>query len=79
MRIPNAEHAEVPERKVTDYLLALGSEEGHGKAAFFMSRGFKLESWQLLADALKEHIRANDCVEARRTRWGTRFVVDGPL
>ncbi len=79
MRTPNAEHAEVPDRKVIDYLLALGSEEGHGKAVFFMSRGFTPEAWHELADALREHIRAHDYVEARQTRWGTRYVVDGPL
>ncbi len=46
---------------------------------FFMSRGFRPESWHLLSDALREHIQANDYVEVRRTRWGTRYVVDGPL
>lgn len=79
MRTPGAEHAEVPERKVTDYLLSLKSEGGQGKAVFFMSLGFDPESWQVLANALKGHVRANDYVEARRTRWGVRYVVEGPL
>jgi hypothetical protein len=79
MLTPNAEQAEVPERKVTEYLLALGSEEGHGKAVFFLSRGFSTEQWEALASALRQHILNNSVASQRSTAWGTRYVVDGPL
>jgi hypothetical protein len=79
MKTPNAEHAEVPERKVTHYLLSPESEEGRGKAMFFNARGFSSKQWRMLAIALRAHVRSHNYVQVRRTRWGERYVVDGPL
>jgi hypothetical protein len=79
MQVPHAEQAEVPERKVTEYLLALASEDGHGKAAFFLSRGFALNAWQVFAAELRNHVRTLGYTDSQPTKWGVKYVVDGPL
>jgi len=79
MLTPNADMAEVPPAKVTRYLLSLESEDGRSKAAFFLSRGFHMENWTVLSEALLDHIRSNDYVGLQTTRWGVKYVVDGPL
>jgi hypothetical protein len=79
MLTPNAEHAEVPGDKVSHYLLSLTSEEGRGKAVFFLSKGFSPDNWSELANALLEHVRSNHQVQHSQTQWGTKYVVEGPL
>lgn len=79
VHVPNAEHAIVPERKITAYLLSLTHRDGQGKARFFMRFGFTPAAWQVLADALRQHIR--DCAVAavESTSFGINYVVEGPL
>ena len=79
MKLPDAESATVPERKVTHYLLNPAHAAGGSKAAFFLRFGFTVVEWQRLAEALLRHARENEVVETEQTRHGTRFVVDGPL
>ena len=59
MRLPHAEQAVVPLEKIEDYLLNPGHPIGGSKAAFFRAFGFSREEWRLLAEALREHGRAN--------------------
>ncbi len=77
MRLPNAETAIVPRRKIVDYLLSPSHRLGRHKAAFFRSFGFSSDHWWELADALRSHATANDVATAEATPFGTRFVVDG--
>jgi|SRR5437867_9047058 len=79
MKLPNAELATVPERKVTHYLLNPAHPAGGGKAAFFLRFGFTVADWQRLAEALLCHAREHEVVETEQTRHGIRYVVDGPL
>jgi len=79
MKLPNNQSATVPERKVTHYLLNPAHPVGGSKASFFLSFGFTVTDWKLLADALVAHARENDVVESEQTPYGTRHVVDGPL
>ena len=79
MKLPNAQSAIVPERKVTLYLLNPAHPAGGSKATFFLRAGFSLSEWRLLADALLGHARENDVVETTQTLHGTRYVVDGAL
>jgi hypothetical protein len=53
MRLPNAENAEIPESKITKYLLSTTHRAGKSKASFFMQFGFDLDHWKALALALK--------------------------
>ena len=52
MKLPNAQLATVPERKVTHYLLNPGHPAGGSKATFFLRFGFTVAEWQRLAEAL---------------------------
>lgn len=79
MRLPNAQSATVPERKVTHYLLNSAHPVGGSKAWFFLRFGFTVADWQRLAEALLRHAREHDVVETEQTLHGTRYVVDGPL
>jgi len=79
MKLPNAQSAAVPERKVTHYLLNPAHPAGGSKASFFLRFGFTVADWQRLAEALLRHARENDVVETEQTPHGIRYVVDGPL
>ena len=79
MKLPNANLAFVPERKITHYLLNPAHPVGGSKARFFLRFGFKATEWQQLADALLRHARENDALEAEKTAHGTRYTVDAPL
>jgi hypothetical protein len=45
MKLPNAQLATVPERKVTHYLLNPGHPAGGSKATFFLRFGFTVAEW----------------------------------
>jgi len=79
MKLPNAERAVVPERKMVAYLLNPAHPAGGSKAQFFLRFGFSAAHWSDLAEALAKHARANEVAETEQTRYGMRFVVDGPL
>jgi hypothetical protein len=79
MKLPNAERAVVPDRKITHYLLSTAHRDGQHKAEFFRSFGFKLEAWEELASALLNHARHHEVVESVPTPFGRNYVVEGPL
>jgi filamentous hemagglutinin len=79
MRLPHAEQAVVPLEKIEDYLLNPGHPIGGSKAAFFRAFGFSREEWRLLAEALREHGRANPVAKAMSDEDGTTYLVEGPL
>jgi hypothetical protein len=79
MKLPNAELATVPERKVTHYLLNPAHPAGGSKASFFLRFGFAAAEWQKLAEALLRLARENEIVETKITPHGRRCVVDGRL
>jgi hypothetical protein len=77
MKLPDAQSATVPERKVTHYLLNPAHPAGGSKAAFFLRFGFTVANWRRLAEALLRHAGENEIVGTEQTPHGTRFVVDG--
>jgi hypothetical protein len=79
VNLPNYEHAVVPERKITHYLLSFTHRDGRSKAAFFMRFGFTADDWQGLAEALRRHAADHDVAEHEDTPFGTSYVVEGPL
>lgn len=79
MKLPNLEQAEVPEAKITEYLLNLNHEQGQGKAQFFLRVGFSLTEWQLLARTLLRHAQEHPVVNTEATRFGTRYVIEGSM
>jgi hypothetical protein len=53
MMLPDKDRAQVDRSKIIDYLLSLSHPDGGGKAAFFMLFGFRIEQWEVLAEALQ--------------------------
>jgi hypothetical protein len=76
MKLPRAELAIIPERKITHYLLNPAHPSGGSRAQFFLRFGFIVPDWKRLAEALLQHARENEVVQTERTIHGTRFVVD---
>ena len=79
MKLPNAERAFVPARKITHYLLSTSHRDGQHKAAFFRNCGFKLASWDVLASALLQHACTYEVTEIVSTPFGRNYVVEGAL
>ncbi|HKQ38822.1 MAG TPA: hypothetical protein VJ063_12145 [Verrucomicrobiae bacterium] len=79
MKLPNAHFAFVPELKITGYLLNPAHPAGGSKAAFFLRFGFTIADWRRLAESLVQHAQVHNVVDVEQTRYGTRFVIDGPL
>ena len=78
-RLPSAEKAEVPWRKVAGYLLNSEHPDGSSKAAFFKRFGFSRSAWNVLATALRNHALENDVAAVVRTPLGVRYVIEGPI
>ena len=62
-----------------NYLLSARHSGGRAKARFFESFGFRAQNWQALRDAVLAHATANDITASHKTRFGTRYEIDGPL
>ncbi|WP_291323640.1 DUF6883 domain-containing protein [Desulfonatronospira sp.] len=67
----------VEKRKILDYLL--NKEKSRGKAAFFMSMGFKASHWEVLAQALKNQAVIGTVSSIVESPYGIRYTVDGPI
>lgn len=77
MKLPNAGRAVVDELKVTRYLLSAAHPDGHSKATFFASFGFRLQRWETFARALRDHGDNGEVSVATRSDYGARYSVDG--
>lgn len=79
MKLPNADQAIVPERKITAYLLSLTHPDGRSKAAFFVRFGFTAAAWDVLAHSLQLHAVTGEVMSVQQTPYGTSYVVEGEL
>jgi hypothetical protein len=79
VKLTNVERAEIPEEKITGYLLSITHRDGRHKAAFFIAHGFAAEDWETLANALRRHAAENEVAKTEQTPFGTRYIVEGPL
>lgn len=79
MKLPNAHRAVVEREKIVDYLLNPAHRHGAGKARFFGAFGFRVEQWEILAAALREHGQRHDVARTKETGFGPRFQVEGEL
>lgn len=77
MRLPNHQLAVVHRAKVVDYLLSDAHHDGRHKAAFFKRFGFAVESWEGLAQALRQHATKHDVTKVETSRYGHRYIVEG--
>ncbi len=60
MNVPHARNAEVPDRKLTGYLLDHTHPQNKGKAAFYEIVGFTKVNSDQLRTALLSHVLANE-------------------
>ena len=79
MKLPNLEHAIIPEHKIIGYLLSLSHRDGRGKAVFFLRFGFSSDAWQGMAEALQQHAVENPGVRIEDSPFGQRYVVERPI
>jgi hypothetical protein len=79
VQLPYAEEARVPKAKITEFLLDPEHEYAGPRAAFFIERGFRVEAWELLAEALREHAVSHDVAETADRKGGTNYVIEGRL
>jgi hypothetical protein len=79
MRLPYAHRAEVEREKIVGYLLNPEHRYGASKARFFGRFGFRLETWQVLAAALREHGQRYEVSRVKETGFGPRYEVEGEL
>lgn len=79
MNIPNIGRAVASYEKIVGYLLNPGHPEGGDKCEYFTRFGFSVAQWEVLAAALIDHATANEVVKTETTKYGTRYVVEGPI
>ena len=79
MRLPNASAATVPREKITGYLLSATHRVGRHKAEFFVRFGFRVQAWEALADALRDHATRHEVARMEPSAFGARYIVDGMM
>jgi hypothetical protein len=65
--------------KLVDYLLSRSHPVGQRKARYFRALGFGAETSDELETALIVHGSENPVVRREETRFGSKYVVDGPF
>jgi hypothetical protein len=70
MKLPSAHLALVAEDKITGYLLNAAHRFGASKARFFADFGFRVEEWETLAAALREHGQRHEVIKVTETGFG---------
>lgn len=75
-QLPNAAGAQVPDEKITRYLLDPShSAQAAAKANFFAAHGFSPLRWQQLRQALLDHPRLNSVTAQTTTPFGEKYEV----
>jgi hypothetical protein len=79
VKLPRGENARVEREKITDYLLSPSHPDGAGKATFFAGYGFRVEKWEVFAEALQNHGQTHAVVKVVDSSFGSRYAIDGIL
>ena len=80
MKIPNAEHALVDIRKLSDYCLNPMHDEGKHKARLFAAGlGMTADYAEELRSVLLQVVKTQDAKLGRRDAFGQRYILDFPL
>ena len=74
--LPQPEALIVDEQKVTGYLLNLDHKQGGPKAKYFRNRGFTVQDWSAMAEALRHHGATQPVTESSTTMHGKKFTVE---
>jgi len=79
MRLPNAEYAVIDPRKLYDYLLNTGHQDGSSKARFLALAGYTAEDWARLEYDLRSQHLAQEAEVGRPSPYGQKYEIVGPL
>ena len=79
MKLPNAHLAIVEQEKIVDYLLNPAHRHGASKARFFSGFGFRVDVWETLGTALREHGQRHEVARTKETGFGPRYEVEGEI
>lgn len=79
MILPHIDRIRLEQTKVTDYLLNSAHPDNGGKAAFFTGWGFTTADWTSFAEAILGMAAGSKVVDRVQSKWGLKYVVDGPL
>jgi hypothetical protein len=79
MNLPNANEANVPESKISGYLLAVDHPTGRGKALFFRALGFRSDQPSDLRNALLQHAAIHAVSSVQQTSFGAKYLIDGRI
>lgn len=77
MKLPNREHAYIPQAKLINYLLSESHVVGRSKAIFFRNLGFNEMSVALLEKALLLIAQNEEVTEIISSVHGKKFLIDG--
>ena len=77
MRLPYGQNAEIPQAKLTEYLLSPTHRDGRHEAAFFTRFGFSMAAWQDLAATLRQHALDHEVTKEEDAPFGKRYVIEG--
>ena len=79
MKLPNGERAVVEQTKIVGYLLNAAHPDNGGKAAFFLSHGFRQDDWETLAAAFRRLVIHVEVEKSVASPHGHKYIVAGPL
>jgi len=79
MTMPNAHLAIGEQEKIAGYLLNPAHPDNGGKAAFFLSLGFRSADWQALAAALCKLAATDTVIKNVASPHGCKYVLDGRM
>ncbi len=79
MKLPNCEQAEIPDRKLTVYLLDSAHPQNKGKGAFYNLVGYDKQNTDVLKEALFALVLQYNVTNIVETDFGKRYVIEGWL
>ncbi len=73
------EDIEIPDNKLSGYLLNRNHSVGGHKARYFESLGFDIHNSGLLKDALIKHLNDATEIDSSENQYGTKIIVKGEI
>ena len=77
--LPNAERAVIDAEKLYGYVLSFAHPVGRFKAAYFRRLGYSAENWEAFERSLREVILSQDVTQVEESRYGRKFIIEGPF
>jgi len=73
------EKIEIPDNKLSGYLLNRNHSVGGHKAKYFESLGFDISNSSLLRDALIKHLNDAVDIDYSENQYGTKVIINGEI